>query len=242
MILRSETIQKWWPTTQALDIVEGSVEAVAAALQAEVRRFLAGEAISTSWEGFLNLDAAFCSASEFTNVPTTYLVLPTRSKWSVLWNNSFLCNGYDSLCHNLTKNHGLTTLHWSAHDEWTSFQSGASFTHRRKDGAEIVERSVAVAQEDKRWLFYAHGQPLAEEDIESYKARRKQDRLDEEKISAFLSRLGATPWLEQFYGMPATKVFVLRRQDAPSRITRRRPEEVLQSLKKNSTENQSRRI
>ena len=242
MILRSEIIQKWWPTTQALDIVEGSVEAVATALQAEVGRFLAGETISTAWAAFPNLDAALCSASEFANVPTIYLVLPTHSKWSVLWNNSFLCDGYDSLCHNLTKNHGMTTVHWSAHDEWTSFQSGASFSHRQKVGAEIVERSVAVAQEDKRWLFYAYGQPLVEEDTENYKIRRKRDRLNEEKISAFLSRLGATPWLEQFYAMPATKAFVLRRENAPSRITRRRPEDVLRSLKKSSAENKSQQI
>lgn len=100
------------------------MEVVAAAMQEEVRRFIAGEAITTSWETFSNLDAAFRSASEFANVPTIYLVLPTLSKWSVLWNNSFLCDGYDSLCHCLTKNHGLTTVHWSAHDEWTSFQSG----------------------------------------------------------------------------------------------------------------------
>jgi hypothetical protein len=232
MILRSEIIQKWWPTTQALDVVEGSVEVVAAALQEEVRRVLAGEAITTSWEAFSNLDAAFRSASEFANVPTIYLVLPTHSKWSVLWNNSFLCDGYASICHKLTKNHGLTTVHWMAHDEWTSFQSGAGFTHRRRVGAEIVERSVTVTQEDKRWLFFAVGQPLAEEDMESYKARRKRDRLNEAKISAFLARLGATPWLEEFYAMPATKAFVLRRENAPSRITRRSPGDVLRTGQK----------
>lgn len=232
MILRSETIQKWWPTTQSLDLVEGSVEEVAAALQAEAGRFLAGEAISSSWEAFSNLDAAFGSALEFANVPTVYLVLPTHSKWSVLWNNSFLCDGYDSLCYNFTKNHGLTTVHWAAHDEWTTFQSGARFIHRQTDGAEITERSVAVGQEDKRWLFDAHGKPMAEEDTESYQARRKRDRLNEEKVSAFLSRLGATPWLEQFYGIPATKTFVLRRENAPSTVIRRNPREVLWSLKK----------
>jgi hypothetical protein len=228
-MIRSEIIQQWWPTTQSLDIVEGSVERVAAAMHEEVGRFLAGEAIITSWESFSNLDSAFCSASEFTNVPTVYLVLPTHSKWSVLWNNSFLCDGYDSLCYCLTKNHGLTTVHWSAHDKWTSFQSGAGFIHRRRVGTELVERSVKAAQEDNHWRFFATGQPLVEEDMESYKARRKRDRLNEEKISALLSRLGATPWLEQFYGLPATQAFVLRRENPPSTVIRRRLEDVLRS-------------
>src|SRR6185503_5189563 len=122
-IHRDKVIQKWWPTTQALDLVEGSVEAVAAAVHAEVSRFITNDPIKTSWESFASLNTAFEAAPEFTNVPTFYLVLPTHSKWSVLWNNSFLCDGYDSLCHCLTMNHRLTTVHWSAHDEWTTFQS-----------------------------------------------------------------------------------------------------------------------
>jgi hypothetical protein len=31
----------------------------------------------------------------------------------VLWNNSFLCDGYDSLCWCLTSHHDLTTIHWA---------------------------------------------------------------------------------------------------------------------------------
>src|SRR5262249_12907394 len=132
MMLRTETIQEWWPATQSLDLVEGPVKEVAAAVHAEVRRFLQLEIVSSAWKTFSGLDAAFGSASEFANVPTLYLVLPTRSKWSALWNNSFLCDGYDSLCYCLTKNHGLRTLHWSAHDQSTSFQPGAQFTHRQR--------------------------------------------------------------------------------------------------------------
>jgi hypothetical protein len=40
MSLRGEAIQRWWPTTRCLDLVEGPVEAVAAALEAEVTSFL----------------------------------------------------------------------------------------------------------------------------------------------------------------------------------------------------------
>jgi hypothetical protein len=128
MQLRSEIIQRWWPTTQSLDLVEGNVEQVAAAVRDEVSRFLQSEPIKVSWEKFPNLDAAFEAVPEFANVPTFYLVIPSHSKWTVLWNNSLLCAGYDSLYSCLTKNHGLTTIHWSAHDELTSFQPELLFT------------------------------------------------------------------------------------------------------------------
>jgi len=154
-------------------------------------------------------------------MPTVFLVLPTRSRWSVLWNNSFLFSGHDSLCNDLTQNHGLTTVHWSAHDDRTSLQSGASFRHRQIVGEKVSERSVQVAQQDERWHFFASGKTLPEEDLEAYELRRKQDRLNEEKMAGFLSRLGASPWLEEFYAVPGTPAFVLHRNEPPSTIVRR---------------------
>jgi len=227
MNLRSENIQRWWPTTQSLDLVEGSVEKVAGVLQPEVSRVVEGEAITTSWEKFPDLDSAFRIALEFANVPTIYLVLPTHSKWSVLWNNCFLCDGHDSLCWCLTKNHGFVTIHWAAHDTWTSFQSAATFTHRRQFAGDVIERVVQAGQTDKRWDFCAIGEPLPEEDLEGYKARRKRDRLNEERVSALLSRLEARPWIEQFYAVADSPVFVLRRENPPARVIRRTPGEVL---------------
>jgi hypothetical protein len=230
MNLRSEIIQRWWPTTQSLDLVEGPVEKVAAALYEEVSRYVRGEAVSTWWEEFPDLDSAFRIALVFTNVPTIFLVLPTHSKWSVLWNNSFLCNGYDSLCSNLTKIHGFVTIHWSAHDTWTSSQSGASFIHRRRFGGDVITRTVHAGQTDKRWDFCATGEPLPEEELEGYNVRRKRDRFNEERVSALLSRLGAAPWAEQFYAVPGTHTFVLRRENLPSTITRRFPGEVIRAV------------
>jgi hypothetical protein len=57
----------------------------------------------------------------------------------------------------------------------------------------MVERSVHVGQDDKRWTFYEHGEPLPEEDVALYGARRKKDRLNEVLVSRFLGRLGASP-------------------------------------------------
>jgi len=227
MSLRSATIQHWWPTTQSLDLVEGPVEAVAAAVHDEVHRFGQGERLTTAWETFADLDAAFGSAPEFTNVPTYFLVLPSRSTWTVLWNNCFLCDGYDSLCWCLTRNEGLTTIHWSAHDEWTTFQSGATFQHRRRDGPDVVERFVQTAQEDERWTFRATGEPLPEEDVRAYAKKRKRDRLDEAGMAGLLDRLGARPWQEEFYALPDGAVFVLRRAELPSKVIRRPRAEVL---------------
>jgi len=221
MKLRDETFQRWWPCTQSLDLVEGPVERVAAAVQAEVTGFLEGEEITTEWAVFPSLDAAFQAAPDFANVPTFYLVLPTHSRWTVLWNNSFLCNGYDSLCWNLTRKHGLTTVHWAAHDEWTTFQSGTTFVHRRLVGSEMMERTVQAAQEDKRWLFYELGEALPEEDRIPYRARRKRDRFNEAILSKLLARLGASPWAEAFYAVPGGKSFVLLRGSPPPTVIRR---------------------
>ena len=100
-------------------------------------------------------------------------------------------------------------------------QSGASFRHRQIVGGKVTERSVQVAQQDKHWQFFASGKTLPEEDLEAYESRRKQDRLNEEKMSGFLSRLGASPWLEEFYAVPGTPAFVLQRKNPPSTVIRR---------------------
>jgi hypothetical protein len=121
----------------------------------------------------------------------------------------------------------LTTVHWSAHDEWTTFQSGATFHHRRWDGSAVVERSVRAMQEDKRWLFFQSGPPLPEEDVGGYEVRRKRDRLNEARVAELLARLGASPWSEEFYALPEKRCFVLRRVQAPPSAIHKRPSEVL---------------
>jgi hypothetical protein len=223
MSLRGEAIQRWWPTTRCLDLVEGPVEAVAAALEAEVPTFLRGERLVTSWNTFPGLDAAFGVAPDYTNVPDFYLVLPSRSRWSVLWNNSFLCDGYASLCWNLTRNHHLTTMHW-----WADDGSGAGFTHCHQDDSRTIERYVQVARdENERWTFLERGAPLPDENPLSYGARRKRDRLNESSMVQLLARLGAAPWSEEFYALPEQRCFVMHRPEAPETVARRPASEVL---------------
>lgn len=241
-MLRSDAIQRWWPTTQSLDLVEGTVEAVASAVEAEVERCLAGERLASAWIDCPSFSDALREAREFANVPTLYLVLPTTSRWCVLWNNSFLCDGYDSLCFCLTANHGLTTVHWSAHDEPTTFQAGATFRHRRRHDGAVVERAVAVAQEDRRWLFHQSGEPLPEEDVGMYAARRKKDRLNESLMVELLARLGASPWQESFYALSRHRCHTLRRLDPPPTVIKRLATDVVGSGRKGHAADPSRTV
>ncbi|MFP8780834.1 hypothetical protein [Hydrogenophaga sp. RWCD_12] len=224
--MRTSAIASCWPATQSLDLVQAPIEAAANAVEKELRRFLGAEQIEGLWLTASSIDQAIKSCEEFTNVPTCFFVLPTKSRWSVLWNNSWLCDGYDSLCHGLTTNHGLTTLHWSAHDQDTTFQSGAAFSYRACVNGAVTERSVYCGRQDTGWTFYEGGVPLPEEDIQVYEARRKRDRLNERVLLSLIERLGAQPWNEAFYDLPSQKCYVLRRASYPSTITRRRPSEV----------------
>ena len=106
-------------------------------------------------------------------------------------------------------------------------QSGAGFTHRRRDGAQVVERSVYCAQEDARWHFQAVGPLLPEESLEQYSAPRKRDRLNEASLMSVLRRLGAEPWSDGFYAVPERRIFVLERLEIPATVTLRAREEVL---------------
>jgi hypothetical protein len=193
----------------------------------EFTRFAAGDPVQAEWCKFAGLDEAFGSAPGFANVVSHIVALPTHSEWTVLWNNSFLCDGYDSLCWCITTHHGLTTLHWAAHDDWTTFQSGARFTFRERDAAEFRERTVYVGQEDKRWLFHESGSPLPEENTSNYAARLKRDRLNERTLLAMLEALGARPWSEAYYALESQQAFVLSRAVPPAAVQRAREQVLL---------------
>lgn len=215
----SGAIQQWWPLPDSLDLVRAPVQDTAAAVLAEVTRFVGGGQLSSAWVPFSSLGQVFGSVAIFTNVPTVYFVLPTRSAWSVLWNNSFLCDGYDSLCWCLTTHHGLTTMHWRSADEDAVFQAGSSFTFRQASASGLRERAVYCGKNEERWEFHAAGEPLAEEDVQAYSARRKRDRLQEQGMLKLLDRLGAQPWQDAFY-LPG-EAFRIDREDYPNTVSRK---------------------
>lgn len=221
---------EWWPTTQSLDLVEGSIENVAEAAYAvfsDIAKFV-GDEFSAVWQRFEQLDMAFSSVPYFDNVGSYLLVLPTRSKWSVMWNNNFLCNGNDRFCLALTSQHALTTIHWSSHDDRTTFQPGTMFHLRRKSVGGLLERRVQSAQTDRRWDFFEQGYPLPEEDLDGYQAKKKRDRINEQRIIELLARLGAFPWDEAFYALPEQRVFSLSRPLPKNAVQRMRNEVLIQ--------------
>jgi len=78
---------------------------------------------------------------------------------------------------------------------------------------------VQTAANDGRWTFVEVGEPLPEEDIPRYAARKKRERLDESSMQAMLERLGARPWSSEFYALPG-RCHVLSRSSPPATVER----------------------
>jgi hypothetical protein len=110
-------------------------------------------------------------------------------------------------------------MHWRSSDEDAVFQAGSSFTFRRQSELGMSERSVYCGKNDQRWEFHAAGEPLLEEDLASYAARRKRDRLNEHGMLKLLARLGAHPWDDDFY--PVGEAFRIERVAFPGTISQK---------------------
>lgn len=220
-----------------MDLVRATAERTAEAVLGEYRSFAAaapgvlpkllGSRVSVEWIERDSLGSALALVDRFDAHITRTLVLPTRGEWTVLWHNSLLCDGYDSLCVCLSRFRGLTTIHWSASDSITTVQAGAMFHLREPTPQGVRERRVQAAQEDRRWRFFEMGDPLPEEDVEGYAARRIRDRLNETRLAALLRRLGAEPWNEDSYAFPGKVAMISRPLPGPARSTVRLRSEVL---------------
>lgn len=224
---KDRVFEDWWPLPRSLDLVRAPVDRVADALGRELARILPDEPCESGWVAFESVDAVFRSVDVMTNVGTVFVALPTRGDWTAVWNNSFLCDGYDSLCHNLTRLEGLDTLHWSSSDSDGPFQAGTTFAYRSaRDGGEIT-RYVQCARNGPRWSFCARGEPLPGEPTDAYTKRNKRERMNEALLARLLERLGAEPWRERSYDLPGARCFRLRRTHPPSSVTARRTADVL---------------
>jgi hypothetical protein len=80
----------------------------------------------------------------------------------------------------------------------------------------LNERSVYCGKNDDHWEFHSAGEPLPEEETTAYTDRRKQDRLNEQKMLDLLAKLGARPWEDNFYRMG--EAFRIERIEYPETI------------------------
>ena len=150
-----------------MDLVRAPFEEVAVAVEALVGRFV-GEPLVATRPNYTKLEEVFGSVDTFTSVGTVFFVLPTGNGWTVLWNNSLACDGYDSLCSNLSRLHAFDALHWSSSGRDGPLQAGTTVVFRRgKDGGS-ERRSVYCCRNGSRWTWRAQGDPLPEEDAELY--------------------------------------------------------------------------
>jgi hypothetical protein len=214
------TFLDWFPLGVAIDLVEGNVNDVADAVRIQVGRWTGRERLEESESSHTDWNSLFSSVGVFTNVSTKFFCIPTNSQWTALWTNCFQCDGYDSLCLCLTKNHGLRTIHWKASDEPGIFLPGTHFCHRSiSSGGELSERTVHCSQQDSRWKFHQNGPPLPEEDCSRYEARIKRHRFNEDLSLELLGRLGAEPREQRFYDFSRT-VRIIQRIGFPETVSR----------------------
>lgn len=215
---KDDVVRRWWPLARGMDLVRGGSDRVAELVGSELDRLrLPFEARRI---GASSLDDVFASVPTFTNVPTTFVVLPARRGWTVIWNNSFLCDGYDSLAYNLTRLHGVDTLHFTSSDTDGPMLAGTSFTWREGSGGGEPTRTVHCASSGPRWSFHATGTPLPGEDVASYSKAPVRGRMDERALTRLLATMGAEPWRESFYDF-AAPVHRLDRLALPATITSR---------------------
>ena len=224
--VKDSVIQAWWPLARSLDLVRAPLTTLAEHLESEIVRTM--PPCKATWVEPRSLHDVFASVATFTNFPTVFFALPARNGWTVLWNNSFLCDGYDSLAYNLTRVHGVDTLHFSSSDTDGPELAGTTFAWRPASGKGEPARRLYCALQAKRWEFKVTGTPLPGERLADYEKRVIRERMNERSMMALLATLDAEPWREAFYNF-SVPAFRIDRLDVPPKITARPPSEVLQS-------------
>lgn len=215
--LKDKLFDDCWPGTEPMILVRADVDVVAKALKADAAR---GDRMGRPWKWRLKhwrRGGLRFTRTRWIRVPSlgelfagpyvlggaTQYALPTRSPWTVVWENDARCAGNDSLAWRLTSMYKLETLRFQSSDRDSTQLAGTTFTFRRpgRDGGEPIERSVYCASQGSRWHFHQNGEPWPEEDVARYEARRKRDRMNEEALMELLARMGARPWQESFYDL-----------------------------------------
>ena len=190
-----------YPLTQSMDLVEGDAQAVSQAVLSEIKRYCPNEngiILKTTPPFSPGLFLSECGF--LTNVPTVLWVIPAVKGWSIILTNTFICSGYDSLCHNLTRLYGWPTFHFQSSDSTTTMLPGTGFTYRFLENEEMRKRYAQASVDDSdHWVFYENGPVQPFERVENYKERIKKKRLNEARMKEIFQRLGLDPWNDASY-------------------------------------------
>jgi hypothetical protein len=205
--VKDQVFEDSWPLGQSLTLVRATTSRVALAFEQEaerLREYICGGADHFVWVRHSSIADLFQSVKKFTNSPTIHYAIPTKTDWTVVWDNGSACDGHSSFAHCLTRFYNLETISFSSTDRDSIMLAGTQFTHSKAgSGAAPVKRHVYCCSVGNRWEFRESGESLPEEDAARYNRRRKRERLDEEGMMELLVRFGIHPWREATYNFQA---------------------------------------
>jgi len=205
--VKDQVFEDWWPLGQSMTLVRVPISRVALAFEQEGMRlseYICGGADNFMWVRHSSIAELFQSVKKFTISPTIHYAIPTKTDWTVVWDNSSDCQGHSSFAHCLTRFYRLETIHFRSTDRDSIMLAGTHFTYSKAGaGAEPVKRDVYCCSVGSRWEFRERGERLPEEDAARYNRKRKRERLDEEGMMELLMRFGIHPWREATYNFQA---------------------------------------
>jgi hypothetical protein len=196
---KDKLFDDWWPVFQSLVLAKAPARDVAQALASQ--RGAGSRASRPSWLPFLrqgarglprpgtfaairvkSLAELFCSIERYSG--GNEYVLPTRSPWSVVWEDFSNCVTDHSVGWRLARRHGFETIHFYSTDRNSTQLAGTMFTYfwPADNDREDPQRNVYCCNQGSRWHFHASGQPLPQEDLARYEQRRKRERLNEQAL------------------------------------------------------------
>jgi hypothetical protein len=204
--------EEFWPVSQAVDFVRATLNRTADAVKTELARYSNNtEDIASKEIDILSIKEMVQCFPFYSNTSTHILAITVNSDWTGILYNSFLCDGYDSLMHNLTRLFGLETIHISSHDKMTTFLPGSRFTYRSVVDGQIAKRDLSCSVNDSgRWEFFESGPRQNWEMDADYSARIKKERLNEKVVESFLHRIGINIYSSESLIFPLKAVIVSR--------------------------------
>ena len=160
------------------------------------------------------LEEVLLSLLPLTNIlPRRYLFVPTTSPWVAYFDNGHQGTDAFSVISYLAGRLGSRGLRVTAVPDTIEGEFKGA---RGEYGALVLEvygphktdflnyvRSIALANDGGRWVFSQSGTPFPFEDVRRYGARRVKDRFTFELLERYLSELGLSPFVEEFY-LPAS--------------------------------------